>query len=159
MSAQNQKSAKPSAKARALSARLSAVQAIYQHMQNDGQSLGQVIDDYLGKRAGMEINGETLVEPDGALMKKIVKAVAERKDELEEIIKANLKGKEDKSRKTEPLLQAILLAGTCELLVHQDIDYPVIINDYLHVTHAFYDKVEAGLVNGVLDPIAKLLRE
>jgi len=147
-----------SPKARALSARLSAVQALYQNAQNPEQSLDSLIDDYLHRRAGMEIDGETMLTPDGTLMKKIIRGVAERRDELEAILAAHLKQQGQEKREPEPLLKAVMLAGACELLLHQDIDFPVIINDYLHITHAFYDKVEAGLVNAVLDAAAKVLR-
>jgi len=33
-----------------------------------------------------------------------------------------------------------------------------VINEYLDVAHAFYDKREAGFVNGLLDAIAKNVR-
>ncbi|GJL84950.1 MAG: N utilization substance protein B [Micavibrio sp.] len=152
------KQQKPSAKAQAMAARLMAVQALYQNQQNQ-KPVGTLVKEYIEYRAGMEIDGEAMVEPDGVLMKKIVDGVHQRHEELNEIIAGHTKKSEDgKSRETEPLLKAILLAGTYELLAHQDIDFPVIINDYINVTHAFYDSMEAGLVNGVLDPIAKLLR-
>ena len=37
-------------------------------------------------------------------------------------------------------------------------DVPVIINDYVDVTRAFYDGKESGLINAVLDSIAKTIR-
>ena len=149
---------KPSAKARVLAARMLAVQALYQNQHNQ-KPVGALVDEYIAHRTGMEIEGEAMVEPDGALMKKIIDGVHERHEELEGLITAQMKKPEEGSvRETEPLLKAILLAATYELLAHQDIDSPVIINDYLNVTHGFYDKMEAGLVNGVLDPIARQLR-
>ena len=58
----------------------------------------------------------------------------------------------------EPLLSAILICGTYELLAHGEIDAPIIIADYLHVTHGFFEGSESKLVNGVLDALAKELR-
>ncbi|HBR68180.1 MAG TPA: transcription antitermination protein NusB [Rhodospirillaceae bacterium] len=148
----------PTGGAKALAARLLAVQALYQNQQNQ-KPVDVLIDEYLRHRTGMEIDGTALTAPDGMLLKKIISGVHERRSELEGIVKANLKRPQEGSgREIEPLLKSIIMAATYELLAHQDIDFPVIINDYLHVTHAFYDKMEAGLVNGVLDPIARQLR-
>lgn len=62
-------------------------------------------------------------------------------------------------KKMEPLLKSILLCGICELLEHQDIDSPIIINDYLNVTHAFYEQQQVNFVNGVLGKVASILRD
>ena len=61
--------------------------------------------------------------------------------------------------KHEPLLNAVFLCGAFELMVLQAIDFPVIISDYLHVTHAFFDKGEAKLVNALLDSIRQTVRD
>jgi transcription antitermination protein NusB len=150
-----------SPKAKALSARLSAVQALYQAMQN-GQSMESALEEYLYDRAGMEVDGEKLVLPDGALLKKILLGVGERRGELEEIVRGNLtkrkEGDNSLTQEPEDLLMAVLLCGTYELLAHKEIDSPIIINDYLHVTHAFFEGGAASLVNGVLDSVGKILR-
>jgi N utilization substance protein B len=44
------------------------------------------------------------------------------------------------------------------LLARADIPTGSIINEYLDVAHAFYDKKEKGFVNGVLDAIARAAR-
>ncbi len=62
-------------------------------------------------------------------------------------------------KELEPLLKSILLCGVCELLEHQDIDAPLIINDYLNVTHAFYEQQQVNFVNGVLGKIASVVRD
>lgn len=138
---------------KALSARLMSVQAFYQIIHN-GNTGADVVREYLAKRAGMEIEGQILAEPDGALFKKIVTGAEERRAELEEMIRAQLKN----SREIENLLHAILVCAVYELLAHHDIDAPIIINDYLHVTDSFFGQGEVKLINGVLDPLAKTLR-
>ena len=45
------------------------------------------------------------------------------------------------------------------IFLKQDIDFPVIISDYMHVTHAFFDEPEEKLVNAVLDSIRKTVRD
>ncbi|PCI56219.1 MAG: hypothetical protein COB36_05410 [Alphaproteobacteria bacterium] len=62
-------------------------------------------------------------------------------------------------KELEPLLKSILLCGVCELLEHQDIDAPLVINDYLNVTHAFYEQQQVNFVNGVLGKIASVVRD
>jgi N utilization substance protein B len=146
---------KPSSKAKALSARLSAVQALYQVSQNK-QPIRAVYEEYVRYRSKMDVDGEELVPPDAAILKKILFGVEERQPELESIIEANLK-RDATDRTVEPLLKAILMCGTYELLV-RDFDPPIIINDYLNVAHTFYGRGEVALINGVLDAISNLFQ-
>ena len=44
-------------------------------------------------------------------------------------------------------------------MVMQSIDAPIIIADYMHVAHAFYDEREEKLVNAVLDSVRKTVRD
>ncbi len=109
--------------------------------------------------------------------KKIIKAKAniEAKKEAEAAKEAEVNVETEKSdsdlasdelpqapppveKELEPLLKAILLCGICEILAHQDIDAPLIIDDYLNVTHAFYEQPQVSFVNGVLGKVAPLLR-
>lgn len=154
-SSDSQKPSAEGAHAKALSARLRAVQGLYQADYNK-QSTRAVLDEFLRHRTEMDVDGEPLVVPDGALLKKILYGVDERRQELEEIVSANLK-KDAEDRVVEPLLRAILICGAYELLV-QDLDSPIIINDYLNVAHSFYERGEVALVNGVLDSIAKVFQ-
>ena len=144
-----------SRKARALSARLSAVQALYQVSQNR-QPMRVVLDEYLHHRSGMEVQGERLVQPDEVLLKAILYGVEECRAELESVVDANLK-KDAQDRVVEPLLRSILICGAYELLL-QNVDKPIIINDYLNVAHSFYERNEVALINGVLDSVASVFR-
>lgn len=155
MNLETQKSGsqKSGPKARNLAARLAAVQALYEYSQNK-----QPVQALVGPYAkGIEMD-EAMVQPDEVLLKKIVGGVIERYIEINEIVKGHLAEKET-ARAMEPLLRAVLLAGTYELLAHHEIDFPIIINDYVNVVHGFYSPSEAGLVNAVLDKTAGVLRE
>ncbi|MEM9881039.1 MAG: transcription antitermination protein NusB, partial [Pseudomonadota bacterium] len=142
---------KPSAKAQSLSARLLAVQALYQMKQNQ-QAVKTVYDEYIKHRSDQEVDGQKLVSPDSVLFKKVLYGVEERFVELDSVIQANLQ-KDASDRVVEPLLYSILMCGAYELLAHSDIDGPIIINDYLNVGHAFFEKNEIALLNGVLDSV------
>lgn len=146
-----------------LSARLLAVQATYQVLLS-GSYIPDIIREYLDERIGMVIEDETIAQPDGRLFKKIMTNLHERMADINEIAKSAIKKKESpqteeptKLAEVEPLLMAILLCGTCEILCHDDQDNPLIIDEYLNVTHAFYDKNTVSFVNGVLDSISKML--
>lgn len=156
-----------SQKARHTAARLAAVQAVYQMLAN-GQRASAVIEDIktFPPGDGLDDAGR-MVTPDGALMAAIISGVEERKDDLAQLIT----GAQNRRKSTvddtipaspspiEPLLRAILLCGAYELLAHHDTDVPLIITEYLDVTHAFYDQGESRLVNGILDKISKGVRD
>jgi N utilization substance protein B len=63
------------------------------------------------------------------------------------------------SGRLEPLLRAIMKAGIYELQTRDDIPARVTISEYVHLTDAFFDSREPGLVNAVLDRLARVLRE
>jgi N utilization substance protein B len=58
----------------------------------------------------------------------------------------------------EVLIRVILRAGVFELLERPDVPTKVVINEYVEVSHAFFDGSEPGMVNAVLDKIARQLR-
>lgn len=151
----------PSGNRRKMSARLMAVQAVYEAGHN-GEPFEQVLRDYIDNRTGMEIGDVKIEQPDRELFLSTARTVQERREEITRILEANTPSKNpdpDQPRKEiEPLLKAILLCGIAEILQHTDIDAPLIINDYIEVTRAFYDKGEVSLVNGVLDSVAGILR-
>ncbi|MCD8494053.1 MAG: transcription antitermination protein NusB [Alphaproteobacteria bacterium] len=135
-------------------ARLHAVQAVYGQLINP-EEVKLVVNDYLTRRAGMDVEGETLAAPDRALFSKIVQEVEERRADLDDMIKGAMS---DEAREPEALLKAILLCGVCEILINPDVDVPVLVNEYLDITHAYYPPGEAKLVNAVLDKVGKILR-
>ena len=61
--------------------------------------------------------------------------------------------------KLETTLQAILQVGVFELISPLETPTEVVINEYVDLTHAFYEKQTVGLVNGVLDKVALLRKQ
>ncbi len=145
---------KGSQKARASAARLASVQALYQMAGNE-QTAVSAVREYIDFRLGQPVEGQEMVTPDKELFSKIVSGVEERRGDLDHMIAATLGEKKE----VERLLHCILLAGAYELMARPDVDAPVIISDYLHVTDAFYDQGEKKLVNAVLDKIAANVRD
>lgn len=157
------KKSKGSKKARRSAARLAAVQTVYQ-MSSSGHKSDQAGRDFLDHYAGMELDGEIMLEPDKELFSKIIRGVEDKHSDLRTILRQALEKSDqpsdiDLKKEVELLLDAILLCGIYELLSHHDIDPPIIISDYINVTHSFYGKNEAGLVNAILDRISCAIRD
>lgn len=140
-------------------ARLAAVQGLYriemtQHPAND------VIKDFRDHPPEIENESgapETLTAMDQELFGEIVAGVTQNAATLDEMIAGALDSKVSAGR-IEILLRAVLRAGAYELHHHGKIPPGVIINDYVDVAHAFFGAKEPGLVNAVLDKLAKNLR-
>ena len=150
--------AQPSYADKVFSARVSAVQCVYQALMSE-----ESIQDILRKHIDPEFTANLhdsddlkLISPEKKLLSAIAQGVFERKNDLMPVLEAHY---QKKNKTLEPLLVAILLCGAWELLTQQDIDSPIIINDYLDVTHAFYEKNEVSLVNGMLDAMSSVLRQ
>ncbi len=143
-----------SQKAKNFAARLSAVQALYQASQNQ-QPLDLLLNEYVSMRGSVEMEGEEPLRMDRVLFEKIVQGVFEGGKELQESVAENYS---KKNKKIEPLLKSILVCGFYEIKAHQEVDAPIIINDYLNITHSFYGESEVSLVNALLDNVKKSFR-
>jgi N utilization substance protein B len=56
------------------------------------------------------------------------------------------------------ILRAVLRAGAYELTHRRDVPARVVVAEYADVAHAFFDREETGLVNAVLDQLARRMR-
>lgn len=137
-------------------ARLAAVQALYQ-IELAGASAESVIREFEQHGLGTDREGGRLGEADAQLFGDLVRGVAGRQDELDQLIAGSLAPGWPLAR-LEAVLRAILRAGAFELLVATDVPAPVVISEYLDIAHAFFAGKEPGLVNGVLDHLARTLR-
>ena len=72
---------------------------------------------------------------------------------------ASALSKEGSLDKLETTLQAILQVGVFELISPLETPTEVVINEYVDLTHAFFEKQTVGLVNGVLDKVALLRKK
>jgi N utilization substance protein B len=141
---------------RRTAARLAAVQALYQ-IDLTNAAVDVVIAEFVKHRLGHEMDGENFGEVDATLFTDIVRGAMERRGDLDRMIGAALTPDWPLER-LETVLRAILRAGAYELLARSDVPAPVVISEYLDVTHAFFSNKEPGLVNGVLDRLARTLR-
>jgi len=146
-------------------ARLVAVQVLYQASFGE-EILSDIVKNAMGN-VGVSLNGDEGDEsqrgapisgvPDQDLLNEIVFGVSKDKDSLEQMLAGALDARFTLSR-MELLLRTLLMAGAYELHAHGKIDAPIIISDYVDVARSFYNAKEPGLVNAVLDKLAKSLR-
>ncbi len=137
-------------------ARLAAVQALYQ-LEMEGTPLAKLLHEFHEHRLGATIEDETYAEAEVAFFDDIVSGADARRAEIDALIAARLAEGWSLERLDRPM-RAILRAGTYELVARPDVPAATVINEYLDVAHAFYDKRETGFVNGLLDAIAKGVR-
>ncbi|MBL6935991.1 MAG: transcription antitermination factor NusB [Alphaproteobacteria bacterium] len=137
-------------------ARLAAVQALYQIALADG-SAQDVIEEFVRHRLGAE-GEEPIAGADRDLFVTLVEGVAARGEELDSMIAANL-ADDWKMERIQPILLAVLKAGTFELLACARVPPRVVITEYVDIAHAFFEEREPAFVNAVLDRLAHALRE
>lgn len=147
------------------SARLAAVQAVYMASFGD-LPIDEVIEDFtsgqVGRYAIQEKNDgqEELVEVspiDTAYFEKLVRGVNTRKEALEKSLSLYLKESLDFEKMDGPM-KAILLCAVYELTNTLDVDTKVLIQEYVDLAYAFYNKNEPKMVNALLDQIAHNIR-
>ncbi len=137
-------------------ARLAAVQALYQQ-EMEGTPLPRLLKEFHDHRLGATIEDEQYHEAEREFFDDIVTGVDARRSEIDEAISAKLATGWTLERLDRPM-RAILRAGSYELIARADVPVGSVISEYIDVAHAFYDKREAGFVNGMLDSIAKEVR-
>lgn len=141
-------------------ARLMAVQALYQ-IEIRGGTAEATVTEFLEHRTEIvDDDGENQVrlEADKALFADLVRGVVLEKSNIEAALDGALDGGSSAER-LEPLLRSIMKAGIFELQTRSDIPAKVVISEYVHLTDAFFDSREPGLVNAVLDRLARVLRD
>ncbi len=137
-------------------ARLAAVQALYQQ-EMEGTPLPRLLKEFHDHRLGATIEDEQYHEAERDFFDDIVIGVDSRRSEIDQAISGKLAAGWSLERLDRPM-RAILRAGTYELVARADVPIGSVISEYVDVAHAFYDKREAGFVNGLLDAIAKEVR-
>ena len=149
-----QDSARPAI--RRSSARLLAVQALYQMEMSDA-SAEAVVREFEKHRLDEGQDGAEIVKPDRRHFARLVEGVAREREDLDDMIAGAL-AEDWPLERLETVLRVILRAGTFELDEWRDIPARVVINEYMDIAHAFFSDKEPGLVNGVLNGLARTLR-
>lgn len=143
------------------SARLAAVQALYQR-QMESTALNRLLDEFHQHRLGRQIDDEDhgeahYAEAEVDFFDDLVRGVAARDEEIDTRLAAKLAQGWTLARLDKTMLQ-ILRAGAYELIARPDVPKASVISEYVDVAKAFFDDREAKFVNGVLDAIASDVR-
>ena len=145
-------------------ARLMAVQAVYAQAQS-GESWDKVISRFL---LG-EVGGELIQEKDGtenyislpgadqSLFAHLTQYVRDNEKQLNEMVEGAFSERIQRD-KVDLTLRAILIVGAAEFFVNENLDTPIIINEYTDIARSFYAGPQIKIVNAILDKLAKVLR-
>jgi transcription antitermination protein NusB len=137
-------------------ARLAAVQALYQ-MDMTGAGLNEILAQFESHWLGREVEGEQYLPAEAAFFRDIVSGVVDVQRDLDPRINAALEATWPLKR-IEAILRSVLRAGAYELEKRTDIPARVVVSEYVDVAHAFVDKTETGMINAVLDRLARNAR-
>lgn len=148
------------------SARIAAVQALYEMDMTDA-SADPILTEFMAERwqragqddpdASQDTASAQLPPFNHELLSEIVNGVAGNTAELDQHIGGALSDNWTVER-LEVLVRSVLRAGTFELLHKIDVPVRVVINEYMDVAHSFFSGTEPGLINGVLDKLAREIR-
>ena len=137
-------------------ARLAAVQALYQ-MDLAGTGLNEILTEFESHWIGREVEGAQYLPAEAAFFRDIVSGVVREQLKLDPLIDAALAERWPLKR-IETILRAVLRAGAYELEHRKDVPARVVVAEYADVAAAFVERDETGMVNAVLDQLARQLR-
>jgi N utilization substance protein B len=142
-------------------ARLAAIQALYE-MEFSGKSVEDMLMDMARRRDVQGEEGDEIgappAETDMNFCADLVRGVCANTDDIDAIVLRAMGGTGRGVDKMESILRAIVRAGAYEIGRRRDIDPPVTISEFVHIAERFFNDNEPGLVNGLLDRIARDLR-
>jgi transcription antitermination protein NusB len=137
-------------------ARLAAVQALYE-MEVSGKGLTETLTEFEVFWIGREIEGDQYKGADFAFFRDILSGVLMSQGEIDRLIDQTLDRTWPLTR-IESVLRAILRAGAYELMKRLDVPVRVAIKEYVDIAAAFFGREESGMMNAVLDAMARHLR-
>jgi transcription antitermination protein NusB len=137
-------------------ARLAVVQALYE-MDISGKGVLDALAEFEAFWIGQEVDGIAHPQAETAFFRDLLRGtVAEQRAIDPKLDQALAQGWP--LRRIEIVLRAILRAGAYELMFRTDVPVGAAISAYVDVAHSFYTADEPGLVNAVLDRLAREVR-
>jgi len=137
-------------------ARLAAVQALYQ-MDIAGTGLNEILAEFENHWIGREVEGAQYLPAEAAFFRDIITGVVREQRKLDPLIDQAL-AERWPLKGIEAILRAVLRAGAYELDHRRDVPARVVVSEYADVAAAFVEREETGMVNAVLDQLARKLR-
>ncbi len=137
-------------------ARLAAVQALYQ-MDIAGTGLNKICAEFESHWLGREVEGAQYLPAEAAFFRDVVSGVVREQRELDPLIDEALQ-RSWPLKRIEAVLRAVLRAGAYELIHRPDVPARTVIAEYADVASAFVEGEETGMINAVLDQMARKSR-
>jgi N utilization substance protein B len=137
-------------------ARLAAVQALYQ-IEITGAEVDGVVEEFRIHRLGVDDEDAAIPKSDKRMFAELVTGVTARRAELDALL-GPVMAKGWSVERLEILLRCILRLGTFELMARAQVPARVVISEHVDLADAFFSGREPGMVNGVLDRLARSLR-
>ena len=137
-------------------ARLAAAQALYQ-MEVAAAPLPDVLAEFESHWIGKEVEGDQYNPADSAFFRDIVTGVLTDQVVIDRALDEAL-NEGWPLKRVEALMRAILRAGLYELRSRTDVPARAAIKEYVDVAGAFYGADESGMINAVLDGLARKAR-
>jgi N utilization substance protein B len=137
-------------------ARLNATQALYQ-MEVAAKGLNEILAEFETHWIGREIEGDQYKPAELEFFRDVLNGVLNDQVAIDQLIDATLARGWPLAR-VEAVMRAVLRAATYELKKRKDIPGRVVITEYVDVAAAFLGREETGMINAVLDKVARELR-
>ncbi len=137
-------------------ARLAAVQALYQ-MEVSGKGVAETLVEFEAFWIGGEIEGDRYNDAEIAFFRDVLNGVLADQVPIDRAIDKTL-AKTWPLARVDAVMRAILRAGAYELTKRKDIPARVVIKEYVDVAGAFFGSDEFGMINAVLDALARQYR-
>ncbi len=137
-------------------ARLAAVQALYQ-MDLAGTGVNEILAEFESHWIGREVEGAQYLPAEAKFFRDIVNGVLSEQRALDPMIDDAL-AKSWPLKRIETVLRAVLRGGAYELSKRSDVPARVVVSEYADIAAAFVERDETGMVNAVLDQLARQLR-
>ncbi|WP_457796329.1 transcription antitermination factor NusB [Methylocystis sp. S23] len=134
-------------------ARLAIVQALYQ-MEVAGKGLNEIFAEFESHWIGREIEGVQYKPAELTFFRDVLQGVLTDQVAIDRQIDRVLSGGWPLAR-VEAVMRAALRAGAYELRARKDVPARAAIKEYVDVAGAFFGPTESGMVNAVLDKIAR----
>jgi N utilization substance protein B len=138
-------------------ARLAAVQALYQ-MDIASTGVNDILAEFESHWIGREVEGEQYLPAEAAFFRDVVSGVVREQRSIDPLVDEAL-ARGWPLKRIEAILRAVLRAGAYELGYRSDVPGRVVVSEYVDVANAFVDKEETGMVNAVLDQLARHFRK
>ncbi|MGY2052799.1 transcription antitermination factor NusB [Methylobacterium sp. JK268] len=137
-------------------ARLAVVQALYE-MEISGKGVIDALAEFEAFWIGQVVDGIEHPPAETAFFRDILRGAVEEQRAIDQRLDGALSAGWP-LRRIEAVLRAILRAGAYEIMFRKDVPVRVAISEYVDVAHSFYAGDEPGLVNAVLDKVARAAR-